>query len=398
MSLRILHALSTVNPSAGGPVEGVTQLTAVNLRYGHQIEVVTLDAPGSPWLERIPVPVHALGTGGKYGFSLRYVEWMRTNGPKYDSVIINGVWGFNAFGTWLALRNTTVPYFAFTHGMLDPWFKHHYPLKHLKKWLYWPWGLYPVLRDAEAVFFTCQREAELARESFWLYDCNEVVVRYGTSGIPDVDRNYREDFERDHPALRGTRNLLFLGRVHPKKGPDFLIEALPRLIREGVWDKNKMKLVMAGPVDSDYAASLKELARQRGVEDSIYWTGMLVGDQKWGAIQNADAFVLPSHQENFGIAVVEALSARVPVLITHAVNISPEIAADGAGLVDEDTVTGTYRLLRKWLRLDEEVKAEMRTQARATFLHRYTAEVGAKDMLRSIYLTLTARKIGRVTR
>ncbi|MGH8047104.1 MAG: glycosyltransferase [Chthoniobacterales bacterium] len=394
--MRLLHAISTVNPAAGGPVEGVRQLTAINKYYGHKVEVVSVDAPDAPWVVKSEVPVHALGpVPTTYGFSLEYVRWLRENAGKYDAVIINGVWGFNALGVWLALRKTRVPYMVFTHGMLDPWFKHRYPLKHIKKWLYWPWGLYPVLRDAEAVFFTCERESVLARESFWLYDCNEVVIRYGTSGIPDINQDYSSAFFAAHPSLEGKRNFLFLGRVHTKKGPDLLIKAIARLKSEGIWDENTMRLVMAGPTDSAYADTLKSLARREKIEDSIYWTGMIVGDQKWGAFQASEVFVLPSHQENFGIAVAESLSAKVPVLITHAVNISPEIASDGAGLVDEDTLMGTRRLLRKWITLGADEKAGMRRQARRTFLDRYTVEVGAKDMVQNIYLTLATRGIHR---
>jgi glycosyltransferase involved in cell wall biosynthesis len=393
MGLRLLHAISTVNPAAGGPVEGVRQLTAVNTLYGHTVEVLTLDAPDSPWLAKLGVPFHALGPAGSYGYTPKYVKWLREHAAEYDMIIVNGVWGYNAFGTWLALRNTKVPYTVFTHGMLDPWFKHRYPLKHLKKWLYWPWGLYPVLRDAEAVFFTCQRERELARESFWLYDCNEVIVRYGTEGIPDPDRDYRADFFSAHPELAGKRMFLFFGRVHPKKGPDLMIRAVAKLKNDGYWDENSMRMVMAGPADSAYADELRALVRKEGIEKSTYWTGMLVGNQKWGVIQGSEAFVLPSHQENFGIAVAEALSASTPVLITHGVNISPEIGCDGAGLVDEDTVLGTYRLIRKWLLISQEERDQMCIQARQTFLNRFTAAVGAKDMLRSVYLILSARKM-----
>lgn len=393
MSLRILHALGSVNPKAGGPVEGVRQLTAVNTRYGHSVEIATLDPPGSPWLEQMQIPVHALGPGvSGYGFSRKFLDWLKANVTNYDVVVVNGVWGFNALGVWLAVRKQNIPYIVFTHGMLDPWFKHRFPLKHAKKWLYWPWGLYPVLRDAAAVFFTCEQERILARDSFWLYDCNEVVIRYGTAGIPDPDRDYASSFLKAHPTLVGMRNFLFIGRVHPKKGPDLLIRAVAKLAAEGRWDRQTMRLVMAGPADGDYAAHLKGLVTREGIEDLVYWTGMLTGDEKWGAFQAAEVFVLPSHQENFGIAVAESLSAGRSVLIAHPVNISPEIAADGAGLAEDDTVEGTERMLKRWLALPKADQLQMGRQARATFEARYTAEVGAKDMLRNIYLTLAARK------
>lgn len=154
MSLRILHAIASVNAAGGGPIEGVRQLSAVNTRYRHTVELVTLDPPDAPFLADLPYRVHAMGPGFLgYGFSWRFLRWMRAHASDYDAVVVNGVWGFNALGTWLALRRSrAVPFMVFTHGMLDPWFKHRYPLKHLKKWLYWPWALYPVLRDADAVF------------------------------------------------------------------------------------------------------------------------------------------------------------------------------------------------------------------------------------------------------
>ncbi|HMG05900.1 MAG TPA: hypothetical protein VK581_10585, partial [Chthoniobacterales bacterium] len=111
----------------------------------------------------------------------------------------------------------------FPHGMLDPWFKRTYPRKHMKKLLYWPWAEYRVLRDAAAVLFTSEEERRLARESFSLYHCKEIVVNYGTAA-PEVDlESAREDFLEAFPKLRGQRFFLFLGRLHEKKGCDLLI-------------------------------------------------------------------------------------------------------------------------------------------------------------------------------
>ena len=108
---------------------------------------------------------------------------------------------------------------------------------------------------------------------------------------------------------------------------------------------------------------------------------MLKGDAKWGAFAICDAFVLPSHQENFGIAVAEALACGRPVLISDQVNIAPEIAADGCGLVEPDTLEGTTRLLERWLALRPDEREAMRKQALATFAKRY-------DMRRNCALIL----------
>ena len=394
MPLRILHVIGSVNPAAGGPVEGVKQLSRVNADYGHTIEVLTLDDPSSPWLDKIGFPVHAMGPAfTHYAYCPRLVPWLRAHHRDYDVVIVNGIWGYNAFGIWRALRGTSTPYYVYTHGMLDPWFKYRFPFKHLKKWLFWPWAVFPVLRDADGVFFTCEEERRLARKSFWLYDCNEIVVSYGTPGVPDAAIDYGATFLEKHPGLKPFRRFVFLGRVNPKKGPDIIIKTIARLQAAGRWDPAAMRLIMAGPADGAYAAQLQRLAEKRGVAGSIAWTGMLLGDDKWGALQCAEVFVLPSHQENFGIAVVESLSVGVPVLISKAVNIWADIVADGAGTAADDTVPDFERQMIEWLDMSAGQVAAMRQRARKCFEDRYTAKRAAVLMLANIYQIMATKKV-----
>jgi glycosyltransferase involved in cell wall biosynthesis len=109
---------------------------------------------------------------------------------------------------------------------------------------------------------------------------------------------------------------------------------------------------------------------------------MLLGDMKWGAFQASDAFVLPSHQENFGIAVAEALGCGLPALISDKVNIWREVETDGAGFVAADTVEGTVSSLTRWLELEPSLAAAMRAQAKDTFHRRFTVDAMSKDLLR----------------
>ena len=138
--------------------------------------------------------------------------------------------------------------------MLDPWFKRTYPLKHLKKLLYWRWAEYRVLRDAKAVLFTSDEERRLARKSFALYRCNEVMVNYGTAA-PEIQLpGAREDFLSAFPQLRGQNLLLFLGRMHEKKGCEELIRAFAE------FENPALHLVLAGPCANDgYMRRLKRL-------------------------------------------------------------------------------------------------------------------------------------------
>ncbi len=139
---------------------------------------------------------------------------------------------------------------------------------------------------------------------------------------------------------------------------------------------------MAGPDPGHWRERLEAIAAELGCADRIHWPGMLLGDAKWGAFAACEAFVLPSHQENFGVAVVEALASGRPVLLTDPVNISQDLAADGCALVEPDTQEGVRRLLTRWLALSPEQRAEMAERARESFVRRYDMRRNAEAILR----------------
>jgi glycosyltransferase involved in cell wall biosynthesis len=287
------------------------------------------------------------------------------------------MWQYNAFAAWRALRGTGIPYYVYPHGMLDPWFKHTYPLKHLKKWAYWPWAGYRLLRDAEAVLFTTEQERVLARESFWLYQARERVIGYGTSAPTGDANRQRQMFLNRFPELTGKRVLLFLSRIHPKKGIDLLIDAFAAVASTDP----ALHLVIAGPDQVGLQASLQQQAAKLGIANRILWPGMLSGDLKWGAYRTAELFCLPSHQENFGIVVTEALACSLPVAITKPVNISAEVEAAGAGIVHADTAVDTTEALRIWLRLSGNEKQEMGKCALQLFQNRFDFAAVAKILI-----------------
>ncbi len=376
--MRLLHIIPSVNPQGGGPMEGVRQRGLRLRELGHSVEVLTLDDPQAAFVNSFPLPVHAMGPGkGSYQYSAKLQPWLLAHARSYDAIVVNGIWQYHSFGAWRALARMGVPYFVFTHGMLDPWFKRSYPLKHLKKWLYWPWGDYRVLRDAQAVLFTSEDERVLARQSFWLYRAREAVVSYGTKSPPTHAAQLRAQFLAAHPDLQGKRVLLFLSRIQEKKGCDLLIEAFAKVADQDP----TLHLLMAGPDQTGWVAELKALAQARGVANRISWPGMLQGDMKWGAFYSAEAFVLPSHQENFGIAVAEAMGCGLPVLISDKVNIWREIQADGAGIVNSDTVEGTVQTLKQWLGMKPDAQQAMGLQAKRSFEARFTVDAMAASLL-----------------
>lgn len=384
--MRILHVISSANRVGGGPIEGIIQLNHALDTLGHCTEVVTVDAPDASYLVEFPTAVRAVsGARGSYRYSPNLVPWLVQNAAHYDCIIVNGLWQYHGLAARQAAQRLGKPYFVYTHGMLDPWFKRTYPLKHLKKALYWPWGEYRVLRDAQAVCFTCEEERLLARQSFGRYQAREAVVSYGTSAPTGDPDSQRAAFLAAYPALQGKRVLLFLSRLHVKKGCDLLLQAFAQTAASDP----RLHLVMAGPDGSGWQAALERQAQSLGIAGRITWTGMLAGEMKWGAFRAAEAFVLPSHQENFGIAVAESLACGVPVLISDKVNIWREIAADGAGLVASDTPAGMLSLLEQWLALSLEEQQAMRGRAAGCFAARFEIMQAARSLVNVLQSSIT---------
>ena len=380
--MRILRSIHSVNPAGGGPIEGIKQDARVHAEAGHETEIISLDHADDAWVRECPVKVHAMGPGrSSYGYSPAFVPWLAAHRRDYDAVIVSGLWQYSGLGVWRALRGTDTPYFVFPHGMLDPWFKRAYPLKHWKKWLYWAWADYRVLRDARAVLFTSDEEKRAARESFWLYRCREIVVNYGVAGpAGDAHAQTRSVLER-FPELQGKRVFLFFGRIHEKKGCDLLVRAFAKIQRSADSD---VRLVMAGPDQTGWTKELQTLADRLQIGGQIHWAGMLSGDLKWGMLRLAEVFILPSHQENFGIAVAEALACGTPVLISNKVNIWREIVEDRAGMVDDDDEPGTVRLLDRWIALDATQRDAMRGDAERCFRSRFEVAKAANALIETI--------------
>ena len=374
MPQRILHVIFSMSPRDGGPPEGIRQLALNYKAIGDSVEVVTLDDPASPFLATLDFPVHALGPAPvRYGISRTLIRWLGANVRRFDLVIINGVWLFPTVAAWRAAMDAGVPYVVFTHGALDIFFKKRYPLKHIKKMVYWPLQ-YRILRQAAAVFFTSESERDFALASFWPNRWKSLVIPYGTNKPLGDPQQQKEAFFEKIPALRGKRFLLFLSRIHEKKGCDLLLAAFAATAKLA----SDIHLVIAGPDQVGLQARLEEQAGALGIAERVHWPGMLAGDIKFGAFYAADAFVLPSHQENFGIAVAEALACARPVLISNQINIWRDIVEDSVGFVEPDTLDGTRRLLERWIATTDAERAAMSKRAYATFETRYSLRRSAE--------------------
>lgn len=373
--MRILRLIG-VDPCQGGPTEGALQQTTLLAQMGIETHFASLESPDNPYVCNCENKVFAFGVGpmpsGWRRFlpwlydrvAPNYVPWLKSHVDDYDLVIVHGLWNYGVHGAWRALSASQTPYVVFTHGMLDPWFKRVSPLKNLMKQISWWRCEGPLLAHAAAVLFTTEEECMLARNAFYPYRIKEKVINYGTADVPDSVDVQIAAFRALLPALENRSYILFLSRIHPKKGCDMLLEAFAG-VAQGNAD---IDLVMAGPDQVGWVPALKRLAERLGISGRVHWPGMLTGDTKWGAFRGAEAFILPSHQENFGIAVAEAMAAETPVLISDKVNIWREIASEQAGMVRPDTPEGVRMLLQDFFDTDQQERHRMGKRARAAFL------------------------------
>lgn len=374
--MRILHIITTVDKAWGGPVEALSQSVRQRVRMGQQIEVATLDAPDAGCLADFPVKAHGLGPArGKYGYTPRLARWISDNRQRFDAAVIHGIWTHASVGGWQGLRRAGIPYVLFTHGMLDPYFRRAKPVKHWVKQVFWLLQG-RVLRNAAEVLFTSDEELRGAQGAFFGYSWRSRAVAYGTAGAPPATSDATDAFRHLLPGLGDRPYLLYLSRIHPKKGCDLLIRGFAACAA----DRPDLQLVMAGPAETPLADELRALAETLGVAERIHWAGMVKGPTKAGALHGAEAFVLTSHQENFGIAVAEALSFGKPVLISDKINIWREIEAAGAGIVRPDDVDGATDLLRVWNALPAGDRKVMSDAAIACHARHFSAEAAARDL------------------
>ncbi len=379
---RMLHVIRGMRPESGGPLEGVLRISEVLQRDGHETEIVSIESEEEVARRWFPCPVTALGAGiGRYGYNPRLVPWLHKNASRFDAVILHGLWNYSSLGSWLALRNHPTPYYIFSHGMMSPWFRDHFPLKHFVKQTFWTLAEGRVLQDAKSVLFTCDEECLHARNVFRGHPYKECVVGYGAPDPPGDPALDRAAFLSAFPALKDKQFLLFLGRIHQVKACDLLVEAFAQCLPQLPLN---LDLVIAGPDQVGWTRQLKAQAEKLGVSVRVHWLGMVGGNIKFGAYRCAEALILPSHHENFGLVVAEAMACSTPVLISDKVNIWREVQMSRAGFVEPDTLDGVRHLIRRFVALSTDERAEFSRHARQGYLRHFDVTVAARTVVRLI--------------
>jgi glycosyltransferase involved in cell wall biosynthesis len=263
-----------------------------------------------------------------YGYSPRLAARIDAAVAQSRLVLIHTLWTYPGWAAMRACRRQDIPFIVMPHGMLDP---NSLGRKWMKKQLYGRLMEWPQLRAAAAMVYTHEEERRLAESSVPRLPPG-FLVALGADPPPEVPRQQlAEMFLRRFPGLRGRRLVLFLSRLHPKKGLDLLIPAF-RSVAARCRDAH---LVLVGPGDDDYVASLRRRVEDEGLADRATFTGPMLGQAKWEAMAAATMLVLPSYQENFALVVAEAMRLGLPIVLSRRVNIWSDVVEAGAGVACE---------------------------------------------------------------
>jgi glycosyltransferase involved in cell wall biosynthesis len=322
--MKILHVLPSLDQRYGGPLRAVLDLSAHSRSMDFESELLgfgPLSIPDNPLPREL---IHSLGVSfpKAYCYSRELVQWLSTHLGSFDGVVLHGMWLYPNWAVSRACRLARKPYVYFPHGMLEPWSVFGQGrLKALKKILYWHLLEKRIFRDAAAAVFTTHRELQLAHATLTLPTIQSSVVPYGVA----VNAGQAECSVTDPPLFPKDQNFaLFLGRLHPKKNVEFLIRAWAEARPDSSW-----RLIIAGPGATDYVSRLKTLANALRVEEQVTFLPMVTGADKMYLLQHAKWFILPSQQENFGNAVLEAIQYGCPTVVSDQVHLT-EFFHDGA--------------------------------------------------------------------
>jgi glycosyltransferase involved in cell wall biosynthesis len=367
--VRILHVIHSIDPRSGGPSHALRVMVREQAAAGNEVSLLsTTTQSGEPWaprddyvratladrdFENIELSIQpAFGRRrpwSRYAYSpssRRFLEGLlpAMSGRRPDVVHIHGLFSHVTGTAARASRHNSVPYVIRPAGGLDPWCLEH-GNRQLKR-LMLATGVRTDLR--RAAFVQAMSRAEEEHLGTLIGRDNVVRVPHGCS-LPELDHVGRGTLEEAFPQLRGSLYALFLGRIHEKKRPELVVEAAA-WIRDQIPD---LKLVFAGHDDGGLEA-VRACVHKHGMGESVIFTGFLKGALKSAALAAAEVFVLPSRDENFGVAVIEAMAHATPVLVTPGVASHEFVGASGCGLTVDGTPEALGEGLKRLLAEDRE--------------------------------------------
>jgi len=343
--MRVLHVVSSISPEIGGPAKLVSEMAEALVQRGIEVSVFA-----SVKKEDERTIMKPAGVNLKLFRQSFFARWWPFYSPEYsmtirreacmfDLIHIHELWHYPHYAAYKAAKEAQKPYIISIHGALDTWCLKY---KSFKKKIYASLIQRPILRQASAIHAIT---AEEMRHIQAFGRSNRIVVI--PNGLnPEEFRNLppKEQLQSLYPGVRGKKVILFLGRIHPKKGLDILARAFGKITA----GRDDIRLLIIGPDTDGYQHKIEKILKREGVSDKVIFTGMLTGYGKLAALGGADLFVLPSYSEGFSMAILEAMICGIPVVITHQCHF-PEVGEVKAGEIIQPDVSKLTKALIKLL-------------------------------------------------
>lgn len=385
--MKVLHVIPSVAAIRGGPSKAVLEMVKALRDKGIEAEIATtndngpnlLDVPLKLRTEYKQVPIYFFPRFSphvhpirEFAFSSELTTWLWQKIRDYDLLHIHAIFSYPSTVAMAIARQQRVSYVVRPLGQLCEWSLQQ---SALKKQIYLNLIEKANINGAEILHLTSKQEQqELSRLNL---SAPNFILPHGIS-IPPTISNARIRL-REHLKLPSDEPIiLFLSRLHPKKGLDYLIPALGKLTH------HRFTFVIAGSGSPDYEADVKSLVASHGIDNRTYIAGFVEGEFKSLLMQGADLFALTSHSENFGVAVLEALGAGLPALVTPGVALADLVREKNLGYVTELDVKEITSVLQQVLEHPQEIK-EISKRARQLISKHYTWDSIAAN-LSEIYI------------
>lgn len=386
--MKILHVIPSISPRDGGPSLAVLEMSRSLRAAGHEVLIATTDSEASSTLsiplglrttfDNVPVICFARRGGDSFKYSRSLARWLDENVNVFDVVHIHAVFSHSSLAAAAACRRRHVPYIVRPLGSLDPW---SLKQRRARKTLFWYLFVKRMLRNASAIHYTAQPEMELAESNLGL--SRGVVIPLG---VEDSLLRQAEPFS----ATPNAPYLLSLSRIHPKKNFEAFLEAFAAFGKDE--SERRWRYVVAGDGEEAYVRKLRDLVQRHSLEDRVEFAGWQAGEKKASLLRGSSLFVLPSFQENFGLAVAEALACGVPVLVTPAVNLASGIRENQAGWIANPSASELEAGLRD--ALSDETEMTRRGAAGRAWVEREMTWPIVAERLVELYEGIVRRGIG----
>jgi glycosyltransferase involved in cell wall biosynthesis len=377
MHYKILSIIDSLNPKDGGPSHSLFDIALSNKQNNIQHDILYIGKK-QKINDLSGIKIIALNDSiFKYGISLKLIFWLYQNKNNYNLFIIHGLWQFITLLSRIIIPNK---YLVFTHGMLDPYFKSE-KFKSFKKKIYWNIFEKKNLQKAKFVLLNSIKEKKQINNTF--VKTNGIKFKLINYGIYPKDINFKKSklkFYSKFKFLKNYKLIVYIGRIHPKKGLDILIDAFEKI------DNKRYILLIAGDINNKYAKALIQKVKNKNNSKKIIFANFLKGEIKWGAISNAASTILPSHGENFGVSIAESLLAGTPVICSNKVGTSKQIKESNAGIIVKNNKLSLYQGIMKFINLSQKQKEKLSKNSITCFNKNFNIKINHNfsDFLKKI--------------